>query len=102
MLISFLLFTKLFYPRQLVNVQNDINNKLGGKLEYKDKVLLNIVWFCILVIFLLLNVVPAVLIANVCNKGNIFNLILSFLFSDIYIFNYAIRKFVFEDNYCNV
>ena len=102
MLISFLLFTKLFYPHQLKSVQNSINKNLGNNLVYRDKVLLNVVWFCILVIFLLLNVVPAVLIANVCSKGNILNLIVSFLFSDIYIFNYAIRKYVFEDNYCNV
>ena len=98
MLISFLLFTRLFYPDQLKR----IGERLKTPSEYRDSVILNIVWFCVLIVFLLLNVVPAVLIANVCSKGNILNIIISFLFSDIYIFNYAIRKFVFEDNYCKV
>tara|TARA_Y100000022_G_C12965307_1_gene246596 strand:+ start:172 stop:474 length:303 start_codon:yes stop_codon:yes gene_type:complete len=100
MLITFLIFTKLFYPNQLrlINEKKKINNLV----EYKNSVMLNVIWFCLLVVFLLLNIVPAVLIANECSKGNILNLVLSFLFSDIYIFNYAIRKFVFRDNYCTI
>ena len=98
MLISFLLFTKLFYPVQLKQLR--LKNKINNIEDYRSSVILNVVWFSILVVFLLLNVVPAVLIANVCSKGNILNIIVSFLFSDIYIFNYAIRKFIFEDNYC--
>ena len=98
MLISFLLFTRLFYPDQL----KSIGERLKTRSEYRDSVILNIVWFCVLIVFLLLNVIPAVLIANVCSKGNILNIIISFLFSDVYIFNYAIRKFIFEDNYCKI
>tara|TARA_B100000073_G_C23263084_1_gene383232 strand:+ start:152 stop:454 length:303 start_codon:yes stop_codon:yes gene_type:complete len=100
MLISFLLFTKLFYPVQLKQLR--LKNKINNIEDYRSSVILNVVWFSILVVFLLLNVVPAVLIANVCSKGNILNIIVSFLFSDIYIFNYAIRKFIFEDNYCAI
>ena len=100
MLLSFLLFTKLFYPNQLKVVYD--NKNIKNREDYKNSVLLNIVWFSVLVIFLLLNIIPAVLIANQCSKGNILNLVVSFLFSDIYIFNYAIRKFIFEDNYCNI
>jgi len=98
MLISFLLFTKLFYPEQLKSIKSKIKNRE----EYSNSVLMNMVWFSILVVFLLLNVIPAVLIANVCSKGNILHIVLSFLFSDIYVCNYAIRKFIFEDNYCKV
>ena len=100
MLISFLLFTKLFYPSQLKQLR--LKNKINDRESYKNSVLLNVVWFSILVIFLLLNVVPAILIANSCSKGNIISIIVSFLFSDIYIFNYAVRKFIFEDNYCSI
>ena len=100
MLISFLLFTKLFYPVQLKQLR--LKNKINNIEDYRSSVILNVVWFSILVVFLLLNVVPAVLIANVCSKGNILNIIVSFLFSDIYMCNYAIRKFIFEDNYCAI
>lgn len=102
MLISFLLFTKLFYPNQLKRVGDSLKRPINNREDYKDSVILNVVWFSILVVFLLLNVVPAILIANVCSKGNLLNMVIAFLFSDIYVFNYAIRKFVYEDNYCSI
>ena len=93
---------ELFYPNQLKRVGDSLKRPINNREDYKDSVILNVVWFSILVVFLLLNVVPAILIANVCSKGDLLNMVIAFLFSDIYVFNYAIRKFVYEDNYCSI
>ena len=101
MLISFLLFTKLFYPVQLKQLR--LKNKINNIEDYRSSVILNVVWFSILVVFLLLNVVPAVLIAFNWNKNNIGHLIIAFLFSDIYLLQWSIKKFILKsENYCNI
>ena len=102
MLISWILFTKLFYPNQLNSFSNSLKTSSSNNKEYKENTLKVALWFCILVIFLLFNVVPAVLICNACDKSNVFKLILAVLFSDVYVFHYSIRKFIFKDNYCNI
>lgn len=101
-LITWMLFTKIFYPHQINEFKKKLISNSNNKKEYSNLVLLNVLWFCIICVFLLLNVVPAILIANECSNGNILHLILGFLFSDIYIFHYALRKFVYRDNYCSV
>ena len=60
---------------------------------------INIVFFILAVV---LAVVPAVLIARQCNpEFKVRYGILAFFFSDIYIFQWAIRKFVInEPEYC--
>lgn len=60
---------------------------------------INIVFFILAVV---LAVVPAVLIARQCNpEFKVRYGILAFFFSDIYIFQWAIRKFVVnEPEYC--
>jgi len=99
MLISWLLFTRLFKPNQIKQFKDE---RKELKNDYKQKTIENILWFCILVIFLMFNVVPAMLIATNCDGGNILRMIVAFLFSDVYVFNYSIRKFIFKDGYCNV
>ena len=102
MLISWMIFTKLFYPKQLKQFQEELQSKSNNRKEYSKSVTLNVLWFCILLIFIIFNVVPAVIISYECNKGSIFHLILAFLFSDVYVLHYTIRKFILRENYCNV
>jgi hypothetical protein len=99
MLISWLIFTKLFKPHQIKEFRDE---RKVNENDYKHTTIENILWYCILLLFLLFNVVPAVLIAFNCNKNNIGHLIISFLFSDIYVFNYTLRKYVFRDGYCSI
>lgn len=98
MLVSWLIFTRLFKPDQISKFRGERQDIK----DYKTKTIENIIWYSIILIFLLLNVVPAMLIASNCDGNNVVRLILAFVFSDIYVFNYAIRKFIFRDGYCNV
>lgn len=104
MIISWLIFNRIFNPNQIrvFKEERKLKNNINKNIDYKHKTIENILWFCILLIFLLFNIVPAVLIASNCANNNYIHLILSFLFSDVYVFNYAIRKFIFKDGYCNV
>ena len=104
MIVSWLIFSRIFNPNQIKVFieERKIKNNTNNKIDYKHKTVENILWFCILLIFLLFNVVPAVLIASNCANNNYLHLIVAFLFSDVYVFNYAIRKFIFRDGYCNV
>ena len=82
------------YSKDLVKLM------MSGK---KNKALIvnaiNVVFFILAVV---LAVVPAVLIARQCNpEFKVRYGILAFFFSDIYIFQWAIRKFVInEPEYC--
>lgn len=102
MLISWMIFTKLFYPKQLKSFQNELQAKPNNREEYSNSVTLNVLWFSILLVFLIFNVVPAVIISYECNSGSIMHLILAFLFSDVYVLHYAFRRFVLRDNYCGI
>ena len=107
MIISWLIFNRVFNPNQIKAFKEERKMRLNdqnmnNKVDYRHKTVENVLWFCILLIFLMFNVVPAVLIASNCANNNYIHLILAFLFSDVYILNYAIRKFIFKDGYCNV
>ena len=104
MIVSWLIFSRIFNPNQIKVFieERKFKNNNNNKIDYKHKTIENILWFCILLIFLLFNVVPAVLIASNCANNNYLHLIVAFLFSDVYVFNYAIRKFIFRDGYCNI
>lgn len=104
MIISILVISRLFNSKQIKSFKNErlMKNNKNNKIDYKHKTIENILWYCILLLLLIFNVVPAVLVASNCANNNILHLIVAFIFSDIYIFNYAIRKFIFRDGYCNV
>jgi hypothetical protein len=104
MIVSWLIFSRIFNPNQIrvFIEERKFKNNNNNKIDYKHKTIENILWFCILLIFLLFNVVPAVLIASNCANNNYLHLAMAFFFSDVYVFNYAIRKFIFRDGYCNV
>ena len=108
MFVGYLLFLRMFQPREVKTFRNSLlikNSERPDYEEYKDSVLRTIINYSLVAVFVLLTVIPAVLIANGCNKGSrgIIPQIIAFLFSDIYLFNYALRKFVLkEPGYCNV
>ena len=99
MIVSWLILMRLFNPKQITYFKEEMKFK-GG--DYKQKTIEHILWYCILVLFLMFSVVPAVLIASNCHKNNMLHIAIAFMFSDIYIFNYAVRKFIFKDGFCNV
>ena len=80
----------------------------GFKSDKKSKDRTNIIlvalgWI-IMIIGVLLAVIPAILIARQCNPAlKVRYGILAFFFSDIYIFQWAVRKFLLhEPEYCQM
>ena len=55
-----------------------------------------------MILLLIITTVPAVLVATNCNKNNPIGYgILAFIFSDIYLLQWSIKKFVLKyPNYC--
>tara|TARA_B100001093_G_scaffold398108_1_gene385429 strand:+ start:57 stop:359 length:303 start_codon:yes stop_codon:yes gene_type:complete len=62
----------------------------------------NLYTMIFMILLLLITTIPAVLVAINCNKEQpIVYGIVAFLFSDIYLLQWAIKKFVFKyPNYC--
>lgn len=99
-LVSWLIFNKLFCPEQLKKFSNQLKKENMNRKQYQHSVTLNTLWFCVLCLFLLFNLAPAILIASNCHNNSPIQLILAFLFSDIYVFHYAIQKFIFNIKKC--
>jgi len=76
-------------------LQNYVN------IKNYDKTLHNNIYILIYVaVMLLFTTVPAVLVSVNCNPGNkLLYGIIAFFFSDIYLLQWAIRKFVLKSNY---
>ncbi len=57
-----------------------------------------------LTIILLFTTIPAVLVATNCNPHNpILYGIIAFIFSDVYLLQWSIKKFIFKfNNYCKL
>lgn len=108
MFVGYLLFLRMFQPGEIKNFQDSLilkNSERPDYNMYKDSVLRTILNYSLIAVFVLLTVVPAVLIATGCNRGvnAVVSGIFAFLFSDIYLFNYAFRKFVLkEKGYCSM
>ena len=71
MIISWLIFNRIFNPNQIKVFKEErrfiMNNQnMENKVDYQHKTE-NILWYCILLIFLMFNVIPAVLIASNCH-----------------------------------
>ena len=79
----------------------DKSNKINYN-EYYNSVVNSTLGYICICIFILMNVIPALLIAYNCNKNfKILHLIVAFIFSDVYVFIYAVRRFVYNDKkYC--
>tara|TARA_B100001093_G_C26743603_1_gene977816 strand:- start:863 stop:1186 length:324 start_codon:yes stop_codon:yes gene_type:complete len=105
-LVGYITALKIFDPSKFKNFNNELKvSNNADEHEYKKSVLTTMLSFSVLVIILMLSVIPAMIIAYSCNTGNerIIPLIVAFFFSDIYMCNYAIRKFIFKDpSYSNL
>lgn len=99
-LVSWLIFNKLFCPEQLKKFSKQLTKENMNRKQYQHSVTLNTLWFCVLCLFLLFNLAPAILIASNCHNNSPTQMILAFLFSDIYVFHYAIQKFIFNIKKC--
>lgn len=99
-LVSWLIFNKLFCPEQLKKFSNQLKKENMNRKEYQHSVTLNTLWFCVLCLFLLFNIAPAILIASNCHNNSPLQMIVAFLFSDIYVFHYTIQKFIFNIKKC--
>ena len=87
-------------------------NLASGKEEFKGKkedqednspnVIVVAIGWLLVIIGIIFAVVPAILIARQCNPElKVSYSILAFFFADIYIFQWAIRKFLLnEKDYC--
>ena len=86
-----------FRDRLMLNEDSNVDYN-----DYYNSVFNTSLGYIFLCMFLLFNVVPAVLIATNCPKDNkILHLLFAFLFSDIYVFIYVVRRFVYNDKkYC--
>ncbi len=84
--------------------QEDFKNNDTENEKKKPNVIISALGLLFLIISTVLVVVPAILIARQCNPElKIRYSILAFFFADIYIFQWAIRKFIMhEPNYCEM
>ena len=80
------------------NFKNTIN------LNTKNIIIDNSYIITYLTTLLLFTTIPAVLVAVNCNPKNpIFYGIIAFIFSDIYLLQWSIKKFIFRyGNYCKL
>ena len=98
-LVGALLASKLSNHSRLEKFQSSmiLNKENITTDDYNDSVKNSTLSFCILVIFVLLNIVPALLIAYHCSKTNIdkgINMLLALLFSDAYMFYFTVNSHI--------
>ena len=106
-LVSLILFMKTFYPEDIENFREKFkvdNSKPVNNVVYNKSVRNSMTGYSFMLFFILLNVVPALIIALNCNSGIIGKILVvpfAILFSDIYIFWYVFRQFILKSRgYC--
>lgn len=83
---------KSFYPEEIENIRESFKVDTTKKItydDYKEKSKFSMLGMVFMSLFVILNVVPAILVANACSKNIIIKLIkiiFAILFSDIYLF----------------
>tara|TARA_B100000131_G_C17983453_1_gene559597 strand:+ start:315 stop:608 length:294 start_codon:yes stop_codon:yes gene_type:complete len=90
---------KFVFNKQREDFKNNSEDEKG-----KSSTVISVLGWLFLLINIVLVVVPAILIARQCNPElKIRYSILAFFFADIYIFQWAVRKFIIhEPNYCEM
>ena len=90
---------KFVFNKQREGFKNNAEDEKG-----KSSTVISVLGWLFLLINIVLVVVPAILIARQCNPElKIRYSILAFFFADIYIFQWAVRKFIIhEPNYCDM
>tara|TARA_Y100000385_G_C12781471_1_gene503689 strand:+ start:168 stop:491 length:324 start_codon:yes stop_codon:yes gene_type:complete len=104
-LVGYLAANKALNNRGIETFRNKLKFNESSKInysEYYNSVLNSTIGYVCICIFILINVIPALLIALNCNHDyKIAHLIVAFIFSDVYVFVYAVRRFIYNDKkYC--
>ena len=85
---------------------NKINENFKHTINFNSSNIIhnNIYILTYITIILLFTTIPAVLVATNCNPNNpLLYGILAFIFSDIYLLQWSIKKFIFRfNNYCKL
>tara|TARA_B100000767_G_C19297794_1_gene342254 strand:+ start:150 stop:440 length:291 start_codon:yes stop_codon:yes gene_type:complete len=87
----------------LLNNRRVIDNFIN--IEDSVKTINNNIYIIVYIgLLLLFTTIPAVLVAINCNKNNkVLYALVGFLFSDIYLLQWSIKKFILKsENYCNI
>ena len=102
MLVSYFTGMKVVNPNKIENFKRSLS--VNNAKTYEESVVNNVLTFTFLTILILISVVPSITIAVSCNRGFIrtsFVVLFAFFLSDIYLCNYAIRRYwLKEPGYC--
>ena len=104
-LVGYLAANKALNNRGIESFRDKLKFNESSKInynEYYNSVLNSTIGYVCICIFILINVIPALLIALNCNHDyKIAHLIVAIIFSDVYVFVYAVRRFIYNDKkYC--
>ena len=105
-LVTAMIFSKKFLKNHIEDFKKQFtlkNDKLNGIDEFREKGNLSVTAFLIMLFIVVMNVIPAIIIALHCFKKDTGILkylhpIIAFLFSDIYMLIFVVRKFILKDN----
>jgi hypothetical protein len=104
MLVAYFTGMKASNSNNLSHFKESLN--VNNAKTYQESVLNNVLSFSFIVFLILISVVPALIIALSCNKGVLRTslvAIFAFFFSDLYLCNYTIRKYLLkEPAYCKL
>jgi hypothetical protein len=102
MLVSYFTGMKITNPNKIENFKRSLN--VNNARTYEESVVNNVLTFTFLAFLILISVIPAITIAVSCNRGVLRTslvTIFAFFLSDIYLCNYAIRRYwLKESGYC--
>lgn len=102
MLVSYFTGMKMVNPTKIENFKRSLN--VNNAKTYEESVVTNVLTFTFIVILIIISVLPAITIAVNCNRGLLRTslvTIFAFFLSDIYLCNYAIRRYwLKEPAYC--
>lgn len=108
-IVGALIATKLTNNSTIENFKDTMvldNNKEVSQIEYNAMITNSSVNFILICVIILVNIIPALLIAYHCSKTlteKILTMTIALFFSDFYIFYFALRKYFYQDKkFCGV
>lgn len=104
MLVSYFTGMRVMNPSKIDRFKEQLS--VNNSKSYEESVFNNVVTFSLLVFLIVISVVPALVIAISCNRGVLRTglvVLVAFFFSDLYLCNYVIRKYLLkEPAYCKL
>ena len=102
-LISGMLFTKEFFSDNIEEFKDQFRVKKNSNEEYRSKGNLTVKAFLMILFIVILNVLPAMIIALHCASKDTgitkyLHPLIALLFSDVYLLVFVIRKFLLNDS----